>query len=49
MPSESSFTHEWKVETPPRRDLGCEPNGPTVPDPAFVTLGLEHVSVELVV
>jgi hypothetical protein len=49
MPCESSFTHEWRVESPLRRDVGREPDGTTVPDTAFVTIDIEHVSVESVV
>ena len=33
----------------PRRAVGREPDGTTVPDPAFVTIDIEHVSVESVV
>jgi hypothetical protein len=37
------------MESPLRRDVAREPNGTTVPDRAFVTIGIEHVSVESVV
>jgi hypothetical protein len=46
MPCESGFTREWKVESSLRRDAAREPDGTTVPDPAFVTVDLEDVSVE---
>jgi hypothetical protein len=32
-----------------RRAVGREPDGTTVPDPAFITVDIEHVSVESVV
>ena len=35
--------------SPLRRDVGREPDGTTVPDTAFVTIDIKHVSVESVV
>jgi hypothetical protein len=49
MPCESGFTREWRVESPLPLDVGREPDGTTVPDTAFVTIDIEHVSVESVV